>query len=85
MDLQSSILFNSSDGEGFSLRDALSHRYGALEAREELMFVQLDGPTVSLRLNVSHLHHDTICEELIVSGMCSVAWLPAMDASDTYA
>ena len=84
MDLQSSILFNSLDGEGFPLRDALNHRYGALEAREEPMFVQ-HGPSISLRLNVGHLHHYAIREGLIIFGMWSVARLPAMDASDTHA
>ncbi|VDC03197.1 unnamed protein product [Peniophora sp. CBMAI 1063] len=50
VDLQTSILFNSLDSEGFPLKDALNHRYGALEAREEPMFVQ-HGPSISLRLN----------------------------------
>ena len=54
VDLQSSIIFNSLDGEGFPLKDALNHRYAALEAREEAMFVQ-HGPSISLRLNVGHL------------------------------
>jgi hypothetical protein len=51
VDLQPSIYFRSKDGEGFPLEDALNHRYGHLNARDEQMFVQ-HGPSISLRLNV---------------------------------
>ncbi|KAI0032430.1 hypothetical protein K488DRAFT_11394, partial [Vararia minispora EC-137] len=50
VELQPSIYFYSSDGEGFPLKDALNHRYSHLHARDEQMFVQ-HGPSISLRLN----------------------------------
>jgi hypothetical protein len=52
--LEPSILFNSIDQDlvGITLEDAVSGKFGALDGRDDAMFVAC-GPSISVRLNVS--------------------------------